>query len=454
MKIPKIFQERDPTRGSLVKTSLSYCYYLWLNTGFWIGANLLNLYWISKLGEEAIAAVGISGAAFAILMSITQGIGVATFNLVGSFDRKNQDELRKLVKQILSILFIASALLAISSYFLAPTFLRLLGDETNVLDLAISYFRICSLGGIASLCFWPLSKMIRSATDMFRAMLFVALVLAVQAVLDYLLILGNLGFPRMELMGAALSFIISDAMGLLAVVYMLAKGSMFVKIDFRKWSEFKVTTKVLKDIFRISTFDTIENLIRAFVIMIMFGIAASFGTMALAAFAIGQRFFKYSSQFAADVGETTAIVLANNRGAGDLKRAQKSGWVNSVIAVVLLVVIGVASFVLAEGIVRLFSQEEETLAAGAAYFKITTLAGIGYLFFAIGAVLRRAFGGAGDTLTPLWVYSAMAAIQIGLSAVLPMFLGLGINGVWIAILVGEIFYGSTLAIMFKRKGPR
>lgn len=447
MKIPNIFKERDPTEGSLAKISLFYSFQLWVNTIFWIIVNLINLFWVSRLGEEAIAAVGIGGAAFAISMAVVQGIGTATYHLIGSFNREDRDGLNKLVKQILSIILITSILLAVLSYFLASSLLKLLGANPEVIDSAVVYFRICSLGGIISLSFWPLQRIVRSARDMFRPMIFMALVLALQGVLDYLLITGNLGFPKMGVVGAALSSAISAAVGSIVMISMLANGAMFIKVDFRKWRDFKITFKTLREIFRISSFDTIEGLVRSFAIIAMMAIVAPFGIMALTAFVIGQRFFKYSSQFGFDVGETAAILLSNNF--ADLKRAEKSAWVNSLINVVLLGIIGLVFFLFAEKIMCFFSKDSEVLAAGAYYLKITTLAGFGYALFAVGTVLRKAFAGSGDTLTPLIVYALTLAIQIGLAVVLPKYFGLGINGVWIAILLSMIFYGSALAILFK-----
>lgn len=447
MKIPNIFKERDPTKGSLVKTSILMTFPLWINTVFWMAINLLNLFWVSRLDEESIAAVAIGGGAFTILMTVVQGIGTATYNLVGSFNREDKKGLDRLVKQILSITWIVSLLLAVFGYFSAPALLKLLGAESEVLSLAVAYFRICSLGGLISLSFWPLLKMVRSTRDMFRPMLFMALVLALQGIFDYLLILGNLGFPRLGVAGAAWSSTISAVIGAIALILMLAKGSMFIKVDFRKWKDFRITFKTLKEVLRISGFDTIEGLIRSVVVMAMFGIVVSFGVMALAAFAIGQRFFKYSSQFGSDVGETAAIVLSNNL--GNSKRAEKSGWINSIVNAIVMGIIGLVFFLFAEKIVSLFSQNPEVLAAGSSYLKITTIAGLGYAFFAVGTALRRAFAGAGDTLTPLWIYMATIAIQIGSAIVLPKYFGLGINGVWLAILAGMIFYGSALAILFK-----
>src|SRR3989344_760428 len=447
MKIPNIFKERNPTQGSLVKISIFMTIPLWLNTILWMIINSLNLFWVSGLGEAAIVAVAIGSTAFTILMVPTQGIGIATYNLIGGFNRDDRAGLDKLVKQVLAITWLASFALAIFGYFVGPVLLRLLGAESEVLSSAAAYLRISSLGGLISFSFWPLLKMVRSTRDMFRPMLFMGLVLALDGVFDYLFILGNLGFPKLGVTGAALSSVFSAVIGTALVIWMLARGKMFLRVNFRDWRGFKLTFKTLRALFWISGFDTLEGLIRTAVVMINFGIVAFFGTVAIAAFSIGQRFFKYASQFCSDIGETTAIVFSNNL--RDLKRAEKSSWVNSIISAIILGAIGLIFFIFAGRIVGLFTKNPEVLAAGIAYLKITTLAGIGYIFFTVGSILRKSFVGAGDTLTPLLVFLAMIVLQTGLAITLPKYFGLGINGVWLALLAGMIFYGSALSTLFK-----
>ncbi|MBI2450243.1 MAG: MATE family efflux transporter [Candidatus Nealsonbacteria bacterium] len=449
MNIPNIFRERDPTQGSIFKNALSMTATLWIVTGLGIVVNLLNLFWLSKIGERAIAAVAIGEISLMVMMVPIVGIITATVGLVGSFNRADQPGLDRLVKQILAFTFFTSVLLAIFGYFFAPILIRFFGAESEVSSLAVSYLRINLIGGVISFLFWPIGDMIRSTRDMLRPAVFTGLIFVLRSVFDSLLISGNLGFPEMGVVGAGLSLAGATTIGALIGFFMLASGRLFIKIDLRKWRDFKIKFKTIKEIIAIAGFDTLEGLTRTIAGMAMLAIVASFGTQVLTASSIGQRFLGYASMLGVDFGKTTAITVSNNLGVGDIRRAEKSGWIISGINVGILGILGLIFFIFAGQIIGIFSKDREILTIGITYFRITTLCGLGYVFFAAGQILQRAFAGAKDTKTPMLIYWIAIVLQLGLAFLLPKYWGLGINGVWIAILIGMIFYGLSLIVLFK-----
>ncbi len=143
MKISRIFRERDPTEGSILKNIVGMTSTLWINTAYYIIFSWLNLLWASMLGPQAIVAVAIGGTAFTLMMVPIQGIVTATYGMIGELaGRQDKIGLEKLVKEILAIGWILSIILAIFGYFLAPFLFGLLGVEKDVLLLAVTYLRI------------------------------------------------------------------------------------------------------------------------------------------------------------------------------------------------------------------------------------------------------------------------------------------------------------------------
>jgi len=422
-----------------------------INTGFWIIVHLLNLYFVSRLGIEAIATVAIGGTAFMLLMVPIMGLVTAIYGMIGSFNREDKAGLARLAKQILSTNLLISIILAILGWFFAPALLCLLGAAPDVTFLAVTYFRICAVWLVVTSFLWPINGMIRSTRDMFQPMLLMALMFSVQLFLAYALILGNLGFPRLEVTGAALSTTISGAVGSIVGLWMLVKGKLFrellIKVNLKNWKEFKIQFKTLKEIINIAGFDTLEGIIRMSAGMIMLWIIAPFGTFALAAYHIGQQLFRYCAMPGIDLGMTTAIGVSNNLSAKDLKRAEKWGWISCGMNVLFMALIGAGFYFFADQLIGFFRQEPEILEIGASYLKITVF---GYAFFAVGIILRRAFAGAKDTRTPSLVYLATMGLQIALALVLSRVWGLGVFGIWWAILAASIFNGLVLAVLFKK----
>lgn len=446
MKISQIFRERDPTRGSIFKESLIMTSYLWPNTLFWILIHVLNLFWLSRIGIEAIAAVALGSAAFMLLMTPIQGIVTSARTLVGIRSSEDPARLEKQVKQILSTTWLTSFILAVVGYFLAPSLLQLLGAKSEIISEAVVYLQIQAVGGIIAFSFWPINGMIRAIGRMGHGMILMALVLGIQGLLDYSLILGNFGFSEMGVAGASLSRAISGGVGAIFGFWWLCR---LIKLNLKNLIDFKINLSALKEIVRIAGFDTIQGFCRQGTQMIMLAIVAPFGTLALGAYEIGHRFFRYSQMFIIDIGQTTQFGCAKILGTKNTERMRKWAWTNVGISAGLMGTTGLILFSFAPQLVEIFRQEPEIVNIGTSYFRITTLFGIGYIFFAIGIILQRAFAAAKDTLTPMVVYIVMMGLQIGLAIGLSQWLG--INGVWWAILVGMVFYGLVLAFLFKTR---
>lgn len=446
MKTPHIFRERDPTQGSILKTSISWASRLWPNTIFWILINLLSLFWLSKIGIEAIAAVAIGGAAFVCLMAVISGIVISTHGLIGGCNKNDKIGLEKRVKQILSTTWFTSIVLALAGYFLAPPLLNLLGAEPRVTSEAITYLRIQAIFGIISFSFWPLNEMVRATGFMNRGMIFMAIVLAFQGLFDYAFILGNFGLPQMGVAGSSLSRALSAVIGTIAVFWWICSGKWLIKINFKNWQDFKIRWQALKEVFSIAGFNILQNFSGQGVQMVILGIITPFGSIALGAYEIGQRFFRYSNMFGMDLGKGTSIGVANNLAKGLIKRAKNWGWINAAVNTALMAFLGTPLFIFANQIVEIYTHDAEVVNIGVSYFRITV---IGYIFLMTGIIFERVFTGAKNTWIPLLAYWLMAGMQIGLAFILPKYFGLGISGIWIALLIGMIFYGLVLTTLFK-----
>lgn len=457
MKISKIFRERDPTRGNIVGNSLGMVFPYWINTGVWAVVFFLNLYWLSKIGIEAIAAVAIGTLAFMLLMMVVRGAATSASVIVGTLTGKEDKlGLTQITKEILVISWILAFILAIIGFFTAPGLLNLLQVEPSVFFSSVSYLRICALGGIITFPFWILNEMTSAARGIFPARIIMFSVLLLQMIFDPLLIVGYFGFPQLGPIGAALVRVFSAATGTILnlwVVFFPEKsliGKSLIKLDLKRHEEFKVRLTTLKEMVKIGVPHIVEGVIRVGTRMTILGIVASFGTPAIFAYEVGERFLRWVSMAGTDLAKITRFSISQNLGAGKLNRAEKTGWINCGINGLIIGLVGVFLFFFAKEVVGYFTSNPEALIIGIHYIKITTFCGLGYIFFGAGIILREVFAGAKDTRTPMFVnLLTLTGIQLGLAWSLPKFFGLGIYGVWLAILIGMIFYGLVLGILFK-----
>ncbi len=447
MNIKEILKERDPTQGSIIKNIFLMTWPLWINSGFYLVFWWFNMYWVSRLGSVALAAVVTGGAAFMLMMTIIQGIVTSTFGLIGNLvGQKDEAGLQSLAKEILAIGFILSLIIAAAGYFIAPILLQFIGSSPEVLSLATTYFRIQVLGGTVTFSLWIINGMIRATGDMGRPMIVIFSMIVLNAIFDPFLILG-VGYTGLGVAGAALSSVLSAGIGAGLAFWFLLSGKTPIKICLKNWRDFKIRFQTVKEVARISVFDTLETSSKVMIDMVLLKFIALYGVAALAAYGIGQRLLRMSSMFGCDLATTTAITMSNNLGAGNQKRAEKSSWISAGMNVLIMGVAAVVLFVFANQVLGVFSADQNVIDLGVKYLKITAP---GFIFLAAATVLRRAFGGAKDTRTPMWIsFLAYGVFQLGLAWFLPKLFNLEACGIWIAILVAMVVNGLILAILFK-----
>lgn len=448
MDFNKILRERDPTQGSIIKNILAMTWPLWLNSGVYIVFNSINIYWISKIGTQALAALIAGNISYMLMMAPVQGLATASRVLVGNLvGKQDNDELEKTVKEILGISLILSFMLSAFGYIFAPFLFRLIGAEPEIISLATAYLRIQVIGGIASFSLWVINGMIRGSRDMGRPMIVIFLVIVLNTIFDPFFILGWLGFPRLEVAGCAISSALSASIGAVVAFWMLIGGKTPLKIKFKKFGDLKPRIETLKGILRIAGFETCETIGKISFDLILLKFMAVWGVAALAAYSIGQRFLRMATIVGQDLSTTTEIIMSNNLGAGNIKRAGKNTWISAGLNIFFMAAIGAILFFFAKELLNIYSRELEVISIGIKYFRITVF---GYIFLAAGIVLRKAFAGAKDTKTPMITnYLSFGAVQISLAWLLPKFFNLGVSGIWWAILTAMVLNGSILAILFK-----
>ncbi len=193
--------------------------------------------------------------------------------------------------------------------------------------------------------------------------------------------------------------------------------------------------------------NTIEMLGISIIGLVITGFIAIWGTYALAAYGIGIRLLMMVSILGFDLAITSAIIMSNNLGAKKVRRAEVSSWIASGFNVLIMVFGGIVLFCLASQIIGIFDKTAEVVRIGTEYLRITTP---GWLFLAVWIVLRRSFIGAKDIQTPLFIsLITLAGLQVPLVFYLPKVAGLGVTGIWWAILGATVIQGLPSASLFR-----
>jgi Na+-driven multidrug efflux pump len=177
-------------------------------------------------------------------------------------------------------------------------------------------------------------------------------------------------------------------------------------------------------------------------------IIAFYGSGPVAAYTIAIRMIEFVILPAWGLGNAAATMVGQNLGAGLPDRAEASAWKAGRYNLLFMTIVGLATFVFAPQITGLFSSDPEVLRYGTSCLRIL---GIGYPAYALGMVMSQAINGAGDTMTPTTLnLIAFWLVQIPLAYWLAEGAGLGPNGVFTGIVVGESLLTVMAVIVFRR----
>ncbi|MFH1783644.1 MAG: MATE family efflux transporter [bacterium] len=438
-------KRKDLTQGSVLKNvwvlALPMMFSGIIQTAF----NIVDMFWVGRLGSEAIAAVAMSGAVIMIVVIFVMGLGRGTSAMVARFiGAKQVEEANRVAMQSIFLALVISFLLAIVGYLITPFLFNLLAAGPGVISLGTGYMRIIFLGGISMVFLFLISSIFQGAGDAVTPMKLIIIAALLNAVLDPLLIFGISFFPKMGVSGAALATVCSQGFGALIGIYLLAKGRSLIHVNMRM---LKFDFSMIRRVLIIGIPASLQMGLRSFMAVVLMGIVARYGTYAVAAYGIGVRLQMMVLMPGFSLGNAAGTLVGQNLGAGKPERAEKSGWSATGIYMIIMLIVGVLSFIFAAPIIKIFSKELQVIAIGEEFLKITAVM---YVFTAMGLVLSRALMGAGDTVSPVFLnLFALWGLQVPLAIMIPRITGAGVTGVFWAIVIASVINGITTAVWFK-----
>ncbi|MEO8199408.1 MAG: MATE family efflux transporter [Gemmatimonadota bacterium] len=437
--------EQDYTTGPIGRSLALLAIPMVLETAMESLFALVDVFFVSRLGSDAVATIGLTESMLALVYTAAIGlsIGVAAVVARRIGEKDSPGAAEGAMQGIILGLFVAASVAVIGVVY-APHLLGLMGASSRV-QLSGSGFTRVMLGGSGTvLMLYLINAIFRGAGDASIAMRTLWLANGINIVLDPCFIFGLGPFPEMGVTGAAVATTIGRGVGVLYQISQLRRrdGRILIRRE-----HLRIIPATLGSLVRLSSAGTIQVLVGTASYIALVRVVSSFGSEVLAGYTIGIRLLVFALLPSWGVSNAAATMVGQSLGAGDPDRAVRSvrlaGWAN----VIFLGVVSIVFIGLARAIVALFTRDP-MVAAEAALALRTTSAGL--VFYAYGMVLHQSFNGAGDTRTPLllnlfcfWMLEIPMAW--GLSRT-----GLGPLGVYVSIPISEAVLTVASAVMFAR----
>lgn len=407
---------------------------------------VVDIYFVSKLGADAVAAVGITESVLTLVYAIAIGFSMATTAIISRrIGEKNKDEAARSAFQAILVCLLISAPIALIGILFSKDILLLMGANSNIVDNLSTYTAIMLGGNIVIMFLFVINSIFRGAGDAAIAMRVLWIANGINIVLDPLLIFGYGPFPELGIAGAAVATTIGRGVGVCYQFYRLFDGKG--RIHLLK-EHFVIQTEILKRMVRISVGGIGQFLIATASWIGLVRIIAEFGSIALAGYTIAIRILIFSILPSWGMSNAAATLVGQNLGAKQPDRAERSTWISALINMAFLGTVGVFFLIFAENLVQLFTSDPAIIEVGAKCLKIMSY---GYLMYAFGMVIIQAFNGAGDTKTPTFInLICFWIIEIPLAYFLAITLEWNEEGVFYSIVVAESLLGVIGFILFKR----
>jgi putative MATE family efflux protein len=406
-----------------------------------------DMFWVSKLGADAVAVVVMTESLMTLLYTIAMGLAMGTGAIVARrTGAKDPDgAARGAVQAIILGVSFAAVIGALGIAF-GPRLLKVMGGSPAVVAMGATFPRVMIGGSVTILLLFVINAAFRGAGDASITMRTLWLANAINILLGPCFIFGLGPFPRMGVTGAAVATTIGRGIGVLYQLRCLAaaRGRLRVAASHLRFDGGTAAT-----ILRMSGTGALQMFVGMASWIALMKLVSPFGSDVVAGYGIAFRVVMFALLPSWGLGNAAATLVGQNLGAKRPERGEQAVWRAAFYNFVFLGCVGLVFVVFAPDIVRLFSPVPAVVAAGGRCLRIVAA---GFLFYAYGMVVTQAFNGAGDTRTPMFINLVCFWLwEIPIAYTLSRPLGLGPTGIFFAI-ASAFSLVAVLGVAMFRKG--
>jgi putative MATE family efflux protein len=407
---------------------------------------IVDIFWVSRLGADAVAAVGLTEAMLTIIYTVAMGLGIgATATIARRIGEKDPERAARSAVQVIVLGILLAIPIGIVGAMFAPQLLGLMGASPEVIERGRGYTAVM-LGGNATVLLLFLGNAIfRGAGDAAIAMRVLWLANGLNILLGPCFIFGLGPLPELGVMGAAIATNIGRGAGVVYLLYRLWRGGAHIRVEQR---HLRLEFETMATVFRLSATGMFQMLVGMTSWLALIRILSGFGSAALAGYTIAIRIVIFALLPSWGLSNAAATLVGQNLGAGKPDRAEQAVWKAGFYNMIFLGVIGVFFVLFAETIINAFTLDPAVVPYGVACLRTVSL---GFLFYAYGMVMSQAFNGAGAVWTPTFINLFCFWLwQLPLAYGLAHIVGRGPQGLFAAITIAWSTYAVVSAAIFKR----
>lgn len=390
---------------------------------------LVDMLMVNSLGKTAAAAAGVGTQVFSAVSVVMGAVATGTVALVARHIGAEQPRAaERVLQQSLYAVGCLAVLIATPVFVFARELVEFYPLEPEVIEQATKFVRIEMLGVPASAAFFVFASGLRGAGDTRTPLAIGIFVNAVNVALAYTFIFGKFGMPALGVSGAAIAGAGAFYAGSIVGTLLLLRGGTVLRL---RRENAGLDLAMIRRILRIGVPTGVEQFLMQIGFLLYVGVAAKYGSAAVAAYYNGVRIMALSFLPGFGFSAAASTLVGQSLGARRPGDAERSGWETNRLAVAFMSAAGIVLFLGAGPISRGFSSDPEVVRHMVVFIRALALA---QPLMAVDFTLGGALRGAGDTRFPLWsVILGFYGARLGWAVAAAFVLHLSVNWIWFAL---------------------
>ena len=399
---------------------------------------------IAKISLVAVSAVSLVNGVMAVYQAVFIALAVAVATVVSNAaGARASKAVSENDRQSIALSLMVGVILSLLSLVLAHPILRAMGASGDILQQGIIFFRVIAGTSVLIVLMTVLGQLIRTAGQTRTPLTINLIVNILNFCLDFILIFGLFGFPRLGILGAGIGTALSRLIGVGLLFHKLQQTSHRLQGPIFSRDQHIFKTEIVKRAFPIMG----ERLMMRLGDIVIFVIIIAYGSKVFAGNAIGETITAYNYLPAFGFATGASILIARAYGAKDHLEIRKLTKTSFVMTAIISTLVGGIIFAFSTFILNFFTFDAVAVSAAQVVILISfvsepIVAGV--------IIYTAALQAMGDAKTPFYATMfGMWVIRIGIAWLLGTAFGWGIWGVWIATVLDNIFRLIVLKLVYE-----
>jgi putative MATE family efflux protein len=433
---------QGPIRGHLVRMMWFVLVGMAVQTLY----GLIDIYWVGKLGKEAVAAVALSSNLMFVSLAVTQMLSVGCVALVSqAAGKKQDDEVQRLFNQAQALATVAGLLFLGLCLAFQRTYVERLSGDAKTAELAAQFLRGFLPALALQFTMVGLGSALRGIGDMKPGLVAQTASVLLNMVLAPFLIFGWGTGLALGVAGAALASLLATAAAVVGLFIYLLRGGTFLRL---RLAQMRPDLATWRKMLGIGLPAGAEFLLISITMGLVYAVTRSFGAQAQAGFGIASRLMQAGFMPAVAISFSAAAVVGQNFGARSAERVRSAVTESTKLVIVFMLAFTAVCQLAPSFLIGIFSPAPDVVSAGVDYLRVIS---IGYVLSGSVFVCAGVFQGLGNTWPSLLASGARAGVFVTVVLLLSRQAGFSMHGIWLTALGCTVFQFALQQLLLRRE---